>query len=237
MLKTVKQRLRRQRLEWLGITETLSLPTESLGVGDCAWTVWTEGLTTSSIVYSFGIGEDISFDRAIIKRLGLTVHSFDPTPACVDWIRSQVLPATLHYHDYGIGGHDGVIEFHAPRRESSPHFTPVKRYLMGSDTARVAQGQVHRLESIMQMLGHDRLDLLKIDIEGGEYEVIDDILASHLAIDQIAIEFHHNYATIPLSRTINAVRKLTAAGYRVIYISPRTYEMTLVHESAAPVER
>jgi hypothetical protein len=41
---------------------------------------WTRPLETSSVVYSFGIGEDFSFEIGLAARYGVTVHMFDPTP-------------------------------------------------------------------------------------------------------------------------------------------------------------
>ena len=39
------------------------------------------------------------------------------------------------------------------------------------------KGAVYRLPSIMRMLGHSQLDMLKMDIEGAEYGVIADLLS------------------------------------------------------------
>jgi FkbM family methyltransferase len=41
----------------------------------------------------------------------------------------------------------------------------------------------------MEQLGHDRIDLLKIDIEGAEYKVIESILADKLDIRVICVEY------------------------------------------------
>src|SRR5713101_7131829 len=41
------------------------------------------------IVYSLGVGEDISFDLALIQQFGVTIHAFDPTPRVREWLASQ----------------------------------------------------------------------------------------------------------------------------------------------------
>ncbi|GIS18490.1 MAG: hypothetical protein CM15mP120_04060 [Pseudomonadota bacterium] len=43
----------------------------------------------------------------------------------------------------------------------------------------------------MRDLGHDHLDVLKMDIEGAEYAVLDDMLQSNILPDQLLVEFHH----------------------------------------------
>ncbi|HEX7718479.1 MAG TPA: hypothetical protein VF389_01635, partial [Woeseiaceae bacterium] len=44
------------------------------------WWFHPDTLHIDSIVYSFGIGEDVEFDLFLIERFGLVVHAFDPTP-------------------------------------------------------------------------------------------------------------------------------------------------------------
>ncbi len=54
-------------------------------------------LNSSSIVYSIGIGEDISFDLDVIKNHSSTVFGFDPTPRSLQWVNSQQFPSNFHF--------------------------------------------------------------------------------------------------------------------------------------------
>ena len=65
---------------------------------------------------------------------------------------------------------------------------------------------------------------LKIDIEGAEYDVIDDILQSNIEITQFLIEFHHRFKEIGVNKTKLAVKKLENAGYKLVYINQKTGE-------------
>ena len=71
-----------------------------------------------SLIYSFGIGEDISFDLESIERLKCIVHGFDPTPKSLAWIASQKLPSEFHFHRFGIADRDGEA---ARNGRSGPH--------------------------------------------------------------------------------------------------------------------
>jgi hypothetical protein len=73
------------------------------------------------------------------------------------------------------------------------------------------------LDSLMKQNKHDHIDLLKLDIEGCEYEVIDQILKCRLPVKQICVEFHHGILPgIRRSQTIGAMLRLIAGGYRLI---------------------
>ncbi|MBU4199181.1 MAG: FkbM family methyltransferase [Verrucomicrobia bacterium] len=225
-MRRIKSVFRRLWLRGHGIREEFSCTRLDLGVGRGSWCVCPDALNAQSIVYSVGIGADISFDLALISRFQAVVHAFDPTPRARDWIRTQTVSSRFVYHDYGIAAYDGMLAFHAPKNPGSAHFSPVPRY-RGAPLCQVA-APVKTLKTIMAMLGHARLDVLKLDIEGGEYDVIKNILADRLSIRQLLIEFHHNYRTIRFNQTLEALRQLREAGFRIFRISPRGLEFSLV---------
>ena len=65
--------------------------------------------------------------------------------------------------------------------------------------------------------GHDSIDLLKIDIEGFEYEVLESCLAQRIPIKQICVEFHDFFPEIPKARTKQMIRALQSHGYDLIH--------------------
>ncbi|MDX9981137.1 MAG: FkbM family methyltransferase [Lentisphaeria bacterium] len=226
MLRLIKNHIRRRRLAKAGVAVEIACPTAVYGSGEGSWAVCPEGITPASVVYSFGIGRDLSFDLDMVGRHGVAVHAFDPTPVAVQWAREQVLPDSLHVHEYGLAGTDGEIEFYAPRKATSAHFTPVKRYR--HETGEKITAPVKSLPTIMAELGHARVDVLKMDIEGGEYGVVESIVRHGIPIGQLLVEFHHCYKTIPMARTVEAVNRLRGIGFKVFSISERTYEISLI---------
>jgi hypothetical protein len=83
----------------------------------------------------------------------------------------------------------------------------------------VVEAPVCRLDTILKTLGHMKIDVLKMDIEGAEYEVVSDFLASRAAVGQLLVEFHHRWDDVGLQRTKEAVRNLNAAGFRIFHVS------------------
>ncbi len=193
-----------------------------------AWTLCPDGLAPDSVVYSFGIGNDISFDLDLIRRYGVRVYAFDPTPASHRWLATQATPDAFVVHDYGLADYDGTAPFYVPA-----HPEHVSHSMLSASHTRdeALEVPVHRLGTVMAMLGHTHIDLLKMDIEGTEYAAIADLTASDLDVRQLLVEFHHRFDTVSPERTAEAVRSLAAAGFQIAHVSPRGEEYTFVRRS------
>ena len=62
------------------------------------------------------------------------------------------------------------------------------------------------LTSTMKQLGHDAIDLIKMDIEGSEYAVLDEICQKNIKVGQILVEYHHHFSEIQVRKTKNSVK-------------------------------
>lgn len=71
----------------------------------------------------------------------------------------------------------------------------------------------------MNELGHKKMDLLKLDIEGAEYEVIASIAQDNIDIKLICVEFdelHSYYDNTYLKRVKNTIKILLNHNYVII---------------------
>jgi FkbM family methyltransferase len=201
-----------------------------LGRPEASWCVCPAGLGSASVFYSFGVGEDISFELALNERFGLRVEAFDPTPRSLAWIKSQSLPPQFTLHEVGLAPWDGMAPFSPPLDPAHVSYSMVRK-----DSADPAvYAPVRRLATIARMLGHTRIDLLKMDIEGAEYGVLPDCLASGLVIDQILVEFHHRWECIGIAETKRAISLLRDRSYRIGNVSPSGCEYTFVRDRDDP---
>src|SRR5258708_2318542 len=51
-----------------------------------AWTLCPERISAQSVIYSLGVGDDISFELSLIECFHLpALFAFDPTPAAISW--------------------------------------------------------------------------------------------------------------------------------------------------------
>jgi len=192
------------------------------------WYLYPTGIAEESIVYSLGVGTDISFDLSVIHRFGVHVYAFDPTPMATAWIRAQAVPERFHVQQYGVADFDGVADFGLPGDPENPSFSYRGRQ---DKDIPIVKCEVRRLRTLMEMLGHTKIDLLKMDIEGAEYEVIDDFLAEDLPVKQLLVEFHHRKPWIGASKTSAAVSSLTGKGFRLFRVSPGGEEFSFLQVS------
>jgi FkbM family methyltransferase len=182
-----------------------------------AWTTVTDGLDRNSIVYSLGVGEDVSWDVALIEKYGCNVYAFDPTPSSIQWIERQTLPEQFHFYPYGVLDFDGTAVFNAKGKQGNNNLS------VNMFTGTALRLPVKRLATIMRELGHDHIDVLKMDIEGSEYAVIRDIRG--IPVKQILVEMHNKTSKrmrYPLARA-----RLFARGYREV--ARRDEDHTFTH--------
>ena len=195
------------------------------------WTFSPIGIDSSSVIFSLGVADNIKFDNSMTHSFGCHVHAFDPTPTWVDWIASQKTPPEFHFHPWAVGGQDGILRLY-PRVNRKGKPVPGMLTLIDewNGAYQPFEVPVKRISTIMSELGVDHIDMLKMDIEAAEYEVIDDILDSGVPVYQLLVEFHHRFKTVPLEKTKKILEKLSAAGYRIFYISEKFYEFSFIHE-------
>ena len=196
-------------------TRDLRRPVEWHGSERGGWAISSEGVGKDSVVYSLGIGDDISFDLSLIDRYGAQVYAFDPTPETAEWLARQSLPQSFRYQPVAISDHDGSSDFFAP--VSGSKCSTLQARIPGQTPSHRVPAR--RLKTLMRELGHDRIDILKMDIEGAEYDVLQDLLTEHVPVRQLLVEFHHRFPTIGARKTKQAVHLLRAHGFRIFWIS------------------
>lgn len=220
MLTTIKGFLRRY---FDALFCDFAVPVRRLGSAGSGWYVVDGLLPAGAPVLAGGAGRDIAFEIELAAARGCQVALFDPSPTGVETVaRLQPLPEPLRFFPVGLARETGAIRF-------SPPLNPNEgSYRIPNEQAEVVAFECLSPRDALQRAGFASLALLKIDIEGFEYEFLEAMLAQGIRPAQIAVEFHHFQKNVPLSRTLKALWRLRRAGYRIVHKTRYDYLLARV---------
>jgi len=184
------------------------------------WAFVPELLDSDSIVYSLGVGDSVEFDLGVIERFGSTVYAFDPTPYAMEWVAGQTLPGEFVFKPWAVAGADGSLRLY--RRVSARGKRAKVMWTADAGAGDIEDhidAPAYTVASIMQRLQHERVDLLKMDVEGAEYDVLDGLKDVGNLPKQVLVEFHHRFKSIGKQKTAAAIETLRALGYQIFWLS------------------
>ncbi len=193
------------------------------------WEYCPDYLDENSIVYSLGVGDSIEFDNGIIQAHGCLVHAFDPTPFSINWISNQNTSFKLSFHPWAVSDGDGKMRMRQREnkkgRKSNVMWTEISSHSNFNDSIEVP---VFSVLSIMRKLNHSSINLIKIDIEGTEYQVIDHMIENKIFPKQILVEYHHRFNDKDKKMTQNSLNNLRGSGYQIFSVSETGREIGLI---------
>jgi FkbM family methyltransferase len=197
-----------------GLALSRGFPLATLGAPEsiCKWTICPEGLNSKSVVYTGGLGRDISFEHALLDRFGCEMVLYDPSPCALETMaRSENQIPQFHFFPTALAARNGKLALAPPLDPAGDSW-----FARDDGTAKI-EVPCTDLSSLMAQNRHQHIDLLKLDIEGSEYEVIDDLLQRRIPIRQICVEFHHGILPgISRGQTIRSMLKLLRRGYKLL---------------------
>lgn len=179
------------------------------------WWVPAALLDSTSVCYLAGVGEDVTFDLALVERFGCSVWAFDPTPRARAHVATVDEPR-FHFMPVGLWSESKVMRFYAPSDPAhvSHSITNLQQ------TQGFFEATCRPVAALMHELGHDRLALLKLDIEGAEGPVLDVMLADGVHPTVLCVEFD---AAEPPWSTLRRIRRLQKVGYALVRVEDRNY--------------
>ena len=206
----------------------------------------------SSVCYFAGVGEDITFDVEFVKKYGCDVHLFDPTPRAIKHCNDVILSASstnfispipvsskfpnyqivpiqadkIKLHPIGLGREDSKVVFYPPA--NIEHVSHSITNIQGTSEENGFVAECSSLLSIMDQLGHTKINCLKLDVEGAELMVLEEILVQNIEVDVLCVEFDYlkKFQKPALEDVINA---LVVFGYSLVSTaSNHTFTRTAV---------
>ena len=190
-----------------------------LGTDYGGWTIDIDDVKDGDTVLDLGLGEDISFSQELAALRKVNIIGVDPTEKSHKYVESlPQSPLTLIKKAVVKDG----IETITMRKNRNPSHVS-ESFLSGHNSVGDDSYEVDGV-SIKQLRDlHPNISLIKMDIEGGEYDVIDECLG----IQQLCIEFHHFCIDgIAISDTNNCIKKLLDNGYEILDKNAQATEFT-----------
>lgn len=182
-----------------------------------------ESFQPDEIAIDVGTADDPDFSLLMMRRFGLQCYCVDPTRKHARSLEEhQAKDKRLRYLPYALGARDEKVMFFESIEQASGSL------LRGH--VNVAEGKVNQypvqvitLETLLSMIGHRTAAILKIDIEGAEYELIAGLTRHSVEpFRQILIEFHHGkVAGIRRQQTADAVHHIQDLGMKSLNFNGR----------------
>jgi FkbM family methyltransferase len=210
-----------------------------IGTDYGGWYCCPELLGAGCVAMCCGAGEDVSFDVALNAAWSMRIVCVDPTPRAITHIASlldahrdgrpmQIEAGPLNYElagfraaefafiPHAVWSIDGFLELYAPSNPSYVSYSALNL----QHTSQKIQVRSSTVASILSETGVSHLSLLKLDIEGAEYEVLRSMLSANIRPDQLLVEFDQiNQPLTPLFwvELSRVLRELREAGYRLVH--------------------
>lgn len=168
------------------------------------------------------IGANIGFFTLYLNQRapGINVHCFEPAELTFERLRVNVqlngLESRTRLHQYAVSGRNGSAYL-------AHHAHSVERSLLreSGDAAVAEQVETLTLARALEVCGVDRVDLLKIDIEGAEVElVLDSKPDTWRQVERVVLEFHGMLRPGCRQILIDALRERGFRAFRVVGYIP-----------------
>jgi lipopolysaccharide transport system ATP-binding protein len=160
-----------------------------------------------------------------LAERGAVVHAFEPDPAAFEQLRQNASHfSNVILHQMAVAAKKGTLPLYF---RSERHIDPVM-YSVGSTLIRektdvITDGfcevKVERLADFLR--NFDRVRLLKLDIEGAECEVLEDLIQENLLdrIDLVFVETHEEWIPETTSRLEIIRKRLAEGGYHNVFLN------------------
>ena len=186
---------------------------ETLGTNYGGWSIPINSkLDKNSIVYSGGVGEDMSFDLKLEDKYKCKIFLIDPTQRAIKHYEEvkkfyntkinnfsgNIQPDYLYniidlnpdfdnytYINKGLYKEKTTLKFY---KQNNPDYVSQSLVLnmFGNEYDEV---EVDSIKNIMNKYNHSKIDLLKLDIEGSEIDVLNQMLDDEIYPTYLCIEF------------------------------------------------
>ncbi len=149
--------------------------------------LFVHDLTAFSTVFDVG-GHTGEWASEIFKRYYPKIHIFEPLPQYVKTLESKFPSGKVTVHPFALGSHEGHLPIYSNGSGSSFYITNANpEPVRVRPIAKVAL-EIFQVPAVSEL----EIDLIALNVEGAEYELLNQMLGSQLAYrcKSILVQFH-----------------------------------------------
>lgn len=214
-----------------------------LGNKNASWCIKKLSIKDDGLIFSLGIGEDMSFDIELAKKYNKKIIMIDPTPRAIlhynlvmKWFdKEKILTKKFPYNLKGLNRNNfeivkkaiwnkkKIVKFFLPKNNKNVSHSIINFQNNYSKDTDFIEVDAIRMSDLVNLYKNEskNISLIKMDIEGAEIEVLKDMLSSNIFPKQIAVEFDE--LNIPtkygIKRVKDSIDNLKKYNYRLAWAS------------------
>lgn len=191
--------------------------------------VVADWLGADSVVLDLGASRG-RFSEAVIARFGCRVLAIEPVSALFASLPDD---PRLHAERAALAAAPGPIEIGVG--DSDENATTLAE-LRDGRTFETVDGVT--LAGLVARAGAERIDLVKVDVEGAELEALEGVDPATLArIGQLTVEFHDFLVPAWRPRVDGVDRRLRSLGFHRLQVSRDRSDVLYVNAAHHPISR
>ena len=189
--------------------------------------IYLNKLNSNSTVVDVGCANDPDFSIHVINKYNCKCYGVDPTKKHFDALKkieSDYKNKFFHL-PFAVANKSGKLIFHESKTNVSgsimDNHTNIKQ-----DKITSYEVNTINLKELKQMVAcNGVIDFLKLDLEGAEYDLLENIESSDLDnINQLFIEFHHHCIdSYTLNDTNRLVQKIKNLGFNTFTVDQHNF--------------
>jgi FkbM family methyltransferase len=185
---------------------------QRLGSDYGGWYIDLDLIPEGSTILSAGVGEDISFDIELINRKNCQIIGIDPTEKSEAFVKRCPI-RNFTFLNKALWYNQQPVKIYRNKKASEVSDS-VSKTNRGVSPDLFYWAETVTIPELLQQ--YPNVSVLKIDIEGAEYEVLQHLTS--LLVPQVCVEFHHRYLTEYTEQdTQECMQRMLTLGYQILH--------------------
>lgn len=156
--------------------------------------IYLDVFDESSVIIDVGCADDADFSVYMIEKYGLKSFGVDPTLRRVEplGVLEEKTNGRFKHLQLAVSSTEGSVVFNESSENVSGSLYSDHTNVL-NDKCRSYEVEAVTLEGLIKKVGVEKVDFIKLDTEGAEYDMLSEITEEDLSpFRQIFIEFHHH---------------------------------------------